>query len=96
MFPLLHRRRNKPALRLRRGVRTAVLDDGLAVIDARGGVLHLNPTARLILSTLLAGGGIATTAAQLTEQFGLPESSAITDVTAVVDELTRRNVARWR
>lgn len=97
LLPLLRRRRDHPSLRLRRGVRTAALnDDGLAVIEARGSVLHLNATAQVILSALLAGHGIATTAAQFAEQFGVSEHAAHADVLAVVSELTSRNVVRWR
>jgi coenzyme PQQ synthesis protein D (PqqD) len=76
------------SLRLRNGVSSADTDYGIALLDEDSGQYwNLNPTAALVLRTLLDGGTPAQAARALTEQYAVDAETAGRDVQDVVDEL---------
>lgn len=75
-------------LKLRDGVFTAETEYGIALLDEdRDQYWTLNPSAAIVVRTLL-GGGTDTSAVQaLTEQYDVDIESANRDVRELVDEL---------
>lgn len=82
------------ALRFGADVCTATTDYGTVLLDQRSGQYwELNPTATLVIKTLMAGGdeGEATTA--LMREYEVSEDQARDDVTALVAELRASGLA---
>jgi hypothetical protein len=73
---------------LRDGVAAADTDYGVTLLDEHSGQYWtLNPTAALVLRTLLDGGTAARAAQELTEQYQVDAATAGQDVEALVGEL---------
>jgi hypothetical protein len=75
-------------LELRDGVSAAETDYGVMLLDdASGQYWNLNPTAALVLRTLLDGGTPAQAVKKLTEQYSVDADTASQDVQDLVGEL---------
>ena len=75
-------------LQLRNGVFTAETDYGIALLDEESGQYwNLNPTAALVLRTLLAGGTPDQAVQELTEQYEVNPDTASRDVEDLVSSL---------
>ncbi len=80
-------------LRLRDGVSSADTDYGIVLLDEDSGQYwNLNPTAALILRTLLGGGNPAQAVRELTEQYAVDTTAAKRDVADLVDRLRSAGV----
>jgi hypothetical protein len=76
------------SLKLRDGVFTADTDYGIALLDEHGNQYWtLNPSAALIVRTLLDGGTPGEAAQALTEEYKVDLDDASLDVQQLVDEL---------
>jgi hypothetical protein len=75
-------------MRLRDGVSSAVTDYGIVLLhEDSGQYWNLNPTAALVLRTLLDGGTPAEAVRQVTEQYAVDADTAGRDVRELVDGL---------
>jgi PqqD family protein of HPr-rel-A system len=75
-------------LKLRDGVSAADIDEGIALLDEDSGQYwNLNPTAALVLRTLLDGGTTAQAVQALTEQFAVDADTASQDIEDLLGEL---------
>jgi hypothetical protein len=75
-------------LELRDGVSAADTDYGVMLLDEDSGQYwNLNPTAALVLRTLLDGGTPARAVKELTEQYSVDVDIASQDVQDLVGEL---------
>jgi hypothetical protein len=75
-------------LTLRPGVSTADTEYGTALLDETSGeYFTLNPTATLVLSTLLSGGTPEQAARALTEEYAVDARTADQDVADLIDGL---------
>jgi hypothetical protein len=75
-------------LRLRDGVSSADTDYGIVLLDESSGQYwNLNPTAALVLRTLLDGGAPAEAVRQVTEQYAVDADTAGRDVRELLDGL---------
>jgi hypothetical protein len=75
-------------LKLRNGVSSADTDYGIVLLDEDSGQYwNLNPTAALVLRTLLRGGTRMQAVQELTEQFAVDADAANHDVEDLVDGL---------
>ena len=75
-------------MRLRDGVSSADTDYGIILLDENSGQYwNLNPTAALVLRTLLGGGTPAEAVRQVTEQYAVDADAAGRDVAELVDSL---------
>ena len=75
-------------LKLREGVFTADTDYGIALLDEDGDQYWtLNPSAALVVRTLLDGGTPAEAAQALTEEYKVDLDDASRDVQQLLDEL---------
>ncbi len=75
-------------LKLRDGVSAADTDYGIALLDEDSGQYwNLNPTATLVLRTLLDGGTPAQAVQELTEQYAVDCETASQDVESLVGGL---------
>jgi hypothetical protein len=75
-------------LRLRDGVSSADTDYGIVLLDEDSGQYwKLNPSAALILRTLLDGGTPAEAVRQVTEQYAVDADTAGRDARELVDGL---------
>jgi hypothetical protein len=75
-------------LKLRDGVSSADTDYGTVLLDEDSGQYwNLNPTAALVLRTLLAGGTAAQAVQELTTQYAVDADTAGRDVDELVDGL---------
>jgi Coenzyme PQQ synthesis protein D (PqqD) len=73
---------------LRRGVSAADTDYGTTLLDEQSGeYFTLNPSAALVLRTLLDGGTPEAAALVLTEEYAVDAASADRDVADLVAEL---------
>jgi hypothetical protein len=76
------------SMTLRRGVSTADTDYGTTLLDEHSGeYFTLNPSAALVLRTLLDGGTPDTAAQALTEQYAVDPETADRDIADLVAEL---------
>ncbi|MDX2601543.1 lasso peptide biosynthesis PqqD family chaperone [Streptomyces caniscabiei] len=83
------------ALRFGPDVSTAETEYGTVLLDERGGAYwELNPTATLVVKTLLDGGDEAAAADALVAEFDIDRARAEHDVTALVRELRESGLAR--
>jgi Coenzyme PQQ synthesis protein D (PqqD) len=75
-------------MRLRDGVSTAETDYGIMLLDEDSGrYWNLNPTAALVLRTLLDGGTPDQAAIELTERYSVEAATAGRDVRELLDGL---------
>ncbi|MCL8013262.1 lasso peptide biosynthesis PqqD family chaperone [Streptomyces sp. AS02] len=82
------------ALRFGDNVSTAETDYGTVLLDERAGEYwELNPTATLVVRTLLAGGEESEAAAALVREFDIDQAQALRDVETLVGELRRSGLA---
>jgi hypothetical protein len=76
------------SLSLRDGVSTAETDFGITVLDEDSGQYwNLNPSASLVLRTLLGGGTAEQAATALTEEYDVDAGTADRDVADLLGEL---------
>lgn len=76
------------ALTLRAGVSTADTDFGTTLLDERNGdYFTLNPSAALVLRTLLAGGSAAEAVTALRAEYAVDEPTAAADVDELLSGL---------
>ncbi|MGW2638417.1 lasso peptide biosynthesis PqqD family chaperone [Streptomyces sp. NPDC001348] len=81
-------------LRFGDNVSTAETDYGTVLLDERAGSYwELNPTATLVVRTLLDGGETADAAAALVREFDIDQAQARRDVETLVRELRASGLA---
>ncbi|EFL30391.1 conserved hypothetical protein [Streptomyces viridochromogenes DSM 40736] len=81
-------------LRFGENVSTAETDYGTVLLDERAGAYwELNPTATLVVRTLLDGGEEAEAAAALVREFDIDQAQALRDVETLVRELRGSGLA---
>lgn len=81
-------------LRFGDDVSTAETDYGTVLLDERSGSYwELNPTATLVVRTLLDGGEEADAAAALVREFGIDQTRARQDVDTLVGQLRDSGLA---
>ncbi|BCM71006.1 MULTISPECIES: lasso peptide biosynthesis PqqD family chaperone [Streptomyces] len=81
-------------LRLGDNVSTAETDYGTVLLDEQAGTYwELNPTAALVVRTLLNGGKEADAAAALVREFDIGQAEALQDVEALVRKLRDSGLA---
>ena len=92
-------------LKLRDGVLAADTEYGIALLDEDGDQYWtLNPSAAIVVRTLLDGGTPAEAAQALTEEYAIDLDNASRDVQQMVDELCAAGLleeemehpSRWR
>jgi hypothetical protein len=82
-------------LKLRDGVSTADTDYGLMLLDEDSGQYwNLNPTAAVVLRTLLDGGTPEQAVQELTDQYQVDADTANRDVQDLVGELHSVGLAK--
>lgn len=82
------------SLRFGDDVSTAETDYGTVLLDERAGAYwELNPTATLVVRTLLDGGEESDAAAALVREFDIDEAQALRDVEALVGQLRGSGLA---
>ncbi|WP_333738747.1 lasso peptide biosynthesis PqqD family chaperone [Streptomyces sp. IBSBF 2806] len=82
------------SLRFGDDVSTAETDYGTVLLDERAGAYwELNPTATLVVRTLLDGGEESDAAAALVRKFDIDEEQALRDVEALVGQLRGSGLA---
>ncbi|WP_424867074.1 lasso peptide biosynthesis PqqD family chaperone [Streptomyces sp. SAI-229] len=75
-------------LRFDTHISTAETDYGTVLLDERAGdYWELNPTATLVVRTLMDGGEAADAAAVLVREFDIERAQALRDVEALVRDL---------
>ncbi|MET9504320.1 lasso peptide biosynthesis PqqD family chaperone [Streptomyces sp. NPDC006259] len=83
------------ALRFGAHVSTAQTDYGTVLLDEDAGEYwELNPTATLVVGTLMAGHDEADAVAALTDEFDIDPARARQDVDALVRQLRTSGLAR--
>ncbi|WP_432137019.1 MULTISPECIES: lasso peptide biosynthesis PqqD family chaperone [unclassified Streptomyces] len=81
-------------LRFGADVATAETEYGTVLLDQRDGVYwELNPTAALVVRTLLAGGEVAEAADAVVREFDVDRAEALEDVEALVAQLRGSGLA---
>ena len=81
-------------LRFGDNVSTAETDYGTVLLDERAGAYwELNPTATLVVQTLLDGGEESDAAAALVREFDIDQAQAMQDVETLVRELRNSGLA---
>ncbi|MEZ3180945.1 lasso peptide biosynthesis PqqD family chaperone [Streptomyces pimonensis] len=81
-------------LRFDARVSTAETDYGTVLLDEQAGTYwELNPTATLVVRTLLDGGEVADAAAALVREFDVERAQALRDVEALVGDLCAAGLA---
>ena len=81
-------------LRFGDNVSTAETDYGTVLLDERAGAYwELNPTATLVVRTLLDGGEEADAAAALIQEFDIDRAQALRDVETLVQQLRSSGLA---
>jgi hypothetical protein len=81
-------------LRFGDNVSTAETDYGAVLLDERvGAYWELNPTATLVVRTLLDGGEEADAAAALVREFDIDQAQALRDVETLVGQLRSSGLA---
>lgn len=82
-------------LKLRDSVSTANTDYGVMLLDEDSGQYwNLNPTAAVVLRTLLEGGSPQQAVQELTSQYSVDASTASRDVQDLVAELHSAGLVR--
>jgi hypothetical protein len=81
-------------LRFGDNVSTAETDYGAVLLDEQAGVYwELNPTATLVVRTLLDGGEETDAAAALVREFDIDQAQALRDVETLVGRLRNSGLA---
>jgi hypothetical protein len=81
-------------LRFGDNVSTAETDYGAVLLDEQAGVYwELNPTATLVVRTLLDGGEETDAAAALVREFDIDQAQALRDVETLVGRLRHSGLA---
>ncbi|MFI2758917.1 lasso peptide biosynthesis PqqD family chaperone [Streptomyces echinatus] len=81
-------------LRFGDNVSTAETDYGTVLLDEQAGTYwELNPTATVVVRTLLDGGEEADAAAALIQEFDIDQAQALQDVETLVRELRDSGLA---
>ncbi|GAA2393118.1 MULTISPECIES: lasso peptide biosynthesis PqqD family chaperone [Streptomyces] len=81
-------------LRFGDNVSTAETDYGTVLLDERAGdYWELNPTATLVVRTLLDGGEESDAAAALIREFDIDQAQALRDVETLVGQLRSSGLA---
>lgn len=81
-------------LRFGADITTAETDYGTVLLDERtGSYWELNPTATLVVRTLLDGGEEADAAAALVREFDIDRAQALRDVETLVGQLRGAELA---
>ena len=81
-------------LRFGDNVSTAETDYGTVLLDERvGAYWELNPTATLVVRTLLDGGEESDAAAALVREFDIDQAQALQDVETLVRQLRSSGLA---
>lgn len=81
-------------LRFGADVSTAETDYGTVLLDEQvGAYWELNPTATLVVRTLIDGGEESDAAAALVREFDIDEAQALRDVEALVGQLRSSGLA---
>uniref|UniRef100_A0AAU3IAQ5 Lasso peptide biosynthesis PqqD family chaperone n=1 Tax=Streptomyces sp. NBC_01393 TaxID=2903851 RepID=A0AAU3IAQ5_9ACTN len=82
-------------LRFGANISTAETDYGTVLLDEQGGdYWELNPTATLVVRTLLDGGEETDAAAALIREFDIDQKQALQDVGTLVRQLRDSGLAR--
>ncbi|BBC29898.1 uncharacterized protein SGFS_011920 [Streptomyces graminofaciens] len=82
------------SLRFGDNVSTAETDYGTVLLDERAGAYwELNPTATLVVRTLLDGGEESDAAAALVREFDIDQAQALQDVETLVGQLRGSGLA---
>ncbi|CCK25645.1 hypothetical protein BN159_1266 [Streptomyces davaonensis JCM 4913] len=82
------------ALRFGADVSTAATDYGTVLLDQRTGQYwELNPTATLVIETLMAGGDEEAATTALMREYDVPQSQARNDVNTLVQDLRASGLA---
>ncbi|WP_326584495.1 lasso peptide biosynthesis PqqD family chaperone [Streptomyces sp. NBC_00487] len=82
------------SLRFGDNVSTAETDYGTVLLDERAGAYwELNPTATLVVRTLLDGGDESDAAAALVREFDTDRAQALRDVETLVGQLRSAGLA---
>ncbi|KFF95021.1 lasso peptide biosynthesis PqqD family chaperone [Streptomyces europaeiscabiei] len=82
------------SLRFGDNVSTAETDYGTVLLDERAGAYwELNPTATLVVRTLLDGGEESDAAAALVREFDIDQAQALQDVETLVGQLRSSGLA---
>jgi hypothetical protein len=82
-------------MELRAGVSTAETDYGVVLLDEDSGQYwNLNPTAAVVLQTLLDGGSPQQAVQELTSQYSVDAGTASRDVQDLVAELHSADLLR--
>ena len=83
-------------LKLRDGVSAADTDYGTVLLDEDSGrYWNLNPTAALVVRSLLAGGTPEQAAQQLAERYQVAAETAGRDVRELLDGLRSAGLVEW-
>ncbi|MBT2396363.1 lasso peptide biosynthesis PqqD family chaperone [Streptomyces sp. ISL-100] len=83
------------ALKFAADISTAQTDYGTVLLDERAGEYwELNPTATLVVNTLIAGGDEADAVTALVKEFDIDVARARQDVDALVQELRTSGLAQ--
>lgn len=83
------------ALKFRADLSTAETDYGTVLLDERAGEYwELNPTATLVVNTLIAGGGEAEAVAAVAGEFDIGLAQAKRDVDTLVQQLRTSGLAQ--
>ncbi|MGW7052316.1 lasso peptide biosynthesis PqqD family chaperone [Streptomyces sp. NPDC054887] len=83
------------ALKFAPDISTAQTDYGTVLLDERAGEYwELNPTATLVVDTLIAGGEEADAVCALVDAFDIDVAQARQDVDALVQQLRTSGLAR--
>jgi hypothetical protein len=80
-------------LALRNGISIAEIDDGMALLDEDSGeYFTLNPTAALVVRSLLGGLTPAHAAEELTREYAVDDDNAKRDVDELLSALKAANL----
>lgn len=75
------------------GVSITSVSDGLMVVHERTGrTCHLNASAALIVTALVRGATDSELAIDIAELFGIPETSAASDIADLLTQLQQRKL----
>jgi len=83
-------------IRLNSNIVTKAGEDETVILDLEGEVYHgLNPTGAKMLATLVAEESVDDALVKLVEVYQVDESLLRTDLSALIDTLTEKNIIEW-
>jgi len=83
------------ALSIRSGISRVRTDYGDVILDeGKGFYWHANPTAVLVLDTIVEGGDADQAVERIVEEFGIDQSTARSDVETLLGHLRKLEVVR--